>query len=81
MSTFRLAPDQIEEAWTTMIEVVFAPKTGSIKPWELWGVFIFPHSMRQHWASFKTEAAANKSAAKTLATLQKKYPQVTMRAP
>lgn len=59
--TFRLAPDQIEAAWATLkIEVVFNPKTGEIKPWELYGVFTFPHTMRKHWGSFKTEAAANK---------------------
>lgn len=69
---FQLQPDQIDQAWATLkIEVVFAPKTGTVKPWELYGVFTFPHSMRKHWASFKTEAAANKRAA----ALRKKYPQ------
>lgn len=44
--------------WTTLkLEVVFAPKTGSIKPWELWAVF---SDRRTHWGSFKTEEAANK---------------------
>jgi hypothetical protein len=70
--TFQLQPDQVEQAWATLkIEVVFAPKTGTIKPWELYGVFAFPHAMRRHWGSFKTEAAANKKAA----ALRKKYPQ------
>jgi hypothetical protein len=53
------------------IEVVYAPKTGNIKPWELYGVFTFPHPMRKHWASFKTEAAAKRRAT----VLRKKYPQ------
>ncbi len=70
--TFQLRDDQVEAAWATLkVEVVFAPKTGSIKPWELYGVFTFPHAMRCHWGSFKTEAAANKK----LETLKKKYPQ------
>lgn len=70
--TFRLPPEQIEPAWATLkIEVVFAPRTGIIKPWEIYGVFTFPHPMRKHWASFKTEVAANKKAE----TLRKRYPQ------
>lgn len=70
--TFHLAPDQIEQAWATLkIEVVFNPKTGEIKPWELYGVFTFPHLMRSHWGSFKTEAAINKKAT----ALRKKFPQ------
>lgn len=69
---FQLSPDQIEKSWATLkIEVVFAPRTGNIKPWELYGVFAFPHPMRKHWASFKTEAAANKKAN----ALRDKYPQ------
>lgn len=61
--TFRLRDDQIAPSWATMkTEVIFAPKTGSIKPWELYGVFTFPHRMRVHWGSFKTEAAAIKKA-------------------
>lgn len=65
-------PDQIDQAWATLkIEVVHAPWTGSIKPWELYGVFTFPHRSRVHWGSFKTEAAANKKAE----ALRKKYPQ------
>jgi hypothetical protein len=62
--TFRLTDEQVIPAWRTLtIEVVFAPKTGSIKPWELYGCFTFPHARRVHWASFKTEAAAQKKAA------------------
>jgi len=68
----QLQPDQIDRAWATLkIEVVYAPKTGNIKPWELYGVFTFPHPMRKHWASFKTEAAAKRRAT----VLRKKYPQ------
>jgi len=61
--TFRFRPDQVEQAWATVkIEVVFAPNTGSIKPWELYGVFTFPRPMRRHWGSFRTQDAANKKA-------------------
>jgi hypothetical protein len=68
----KLAPDQVERAWATLkIEVVFAPNTGNIKPWELYGVFTFPHKSRVHWGSFKTEAAANKKADQA----RKQYPQ------
>jgi hypothetical protein len=70
--SFQLLPHQIEPAWATLkIEIIFAPKTGSIKPWELYGVFTYPHPARRHWGSFKTEAAANKKAAR----LRKKYTQ------
>lgn len=70
--TFRLEPDQIEKAWSTLkIEVVFDPKTGNIKPWELYGVFTFPHNMKKHWGSYKTEVRANIAARK----LRDKYPQ------
>ncbi len=68
----QLSPDQVTQAWDTLkIEVVFAPSTGNIKPWELYGVFTFPHRSRVHWGSFKTEAAANKKAI----ALRQKYPQ------
>jgi hypothetical protein len=67
-----LQPDQIDRAWATLtVEVVYAPRTGNIKPWELYGVFAFPCHSRVHWGSFKTEAAANKKAE----TLRKRYPQ------
>lgn len=70
--TFRLTPDQVEPAWATLkIEVVFAPKTGNIKPWELWGCFTYPHKMRKHWGSFKTEEAANNKAAELRKNIHK----------
>ena len=70
--TYRLQPDDIDRAWATLkIEVVFAPHTGSTKPWELYGVFSYPHQSRKHWGSFKTESAANKKAA----ALRQQYPQ------
>ncbi len=50
--------------WTwskVKVEVVFDPRTGSVKPWEIWGVF--PEG-RVRWASCKTEAAAHKIAEK-----------------
>jgi hypothetical protein len=53
--------------WNTVkIEVIFAPKTGQVKPWEIWGVF---DKGRVHWASFKTEENANKR----LEALNKKF--------
>lgn len=70
--TFRLSPEQVEPAWATLkIAVIFNPKTGEIKPWELYGCFTFPHKMRKHWGSYKTEAAAQKKAA----ALRERYPQ------
>jgi hypothetical protein len=73
-------PEEIAETdrqWATLrIEVVFDPRTGNIKPWELHGVFTYPHPIRKHWASFKTEAAANAAAAKW----RSKYPQSTRAA-
>ncbi len=70
--TFRLEPHQVEASWATLkLEVIFAPKTGSIKPWELYATFTFPSAHRVIWGSFKTEAAANKK----LEALKKKYPQ------
>lgn len=63
--TFQLAPDQVAKSWATLkVEVVFDPTTGVIKPWEVRGVFTFPHDMSVHWSSHKTEAAARKSAVK-----------------
>jgi len=61
--TFRLATDQIIPAWRTLtVEVTFAPKTGTLRPWELHGCFTYPHKRRVFWGSFKTEAAAQKKA-------------------
>lgn len=69
---FKLEPNQVEAAWATLtIEVVFAPKTGSLRPWEMYGCFTYPHKMRKFWGSYKTESNANKALAKLL----KKYPQ------
>lgn len=63
--TFRLAPDQIQKSWeTATVEVIFDPTTGNIKPWEVYGVFIYPHKMKKHWGSFKTEKSAQKNAEK-----------------
>lgn len=52
------------------IIIRFDPKTGSIKPWEMWA--IFPEK-RVHWGSFKTEEAANKDRIKTVAKYRAKY--------
>ncbi len=61
----RLTPEQILPAWSTLtVTVTFAPKTGALRPWELHGCFTYPTPFRKHWGSFKTEAAANKAAAK-----------------
>lgn len=74
--TFVLAPEQIEPSWATLtIEVMFAPKTGSIKPWEMYGCFTFPHNRRVHWGSYKTEAAATKKAAALRIYYANKYPK------
>jgi len=70
--TFRLPPEQVKPAWATLkIEVVYAPKTGSIKPWEVYGCFSYPFKFRKIWGSFKTEEAAMKKVAK----VRKNYPQ------
>lgn len=69
---FHLLPEQVEPAWATLkLAVVFAPKTGSLRPWEIHAHFSFPFERRVHCGSFKTEAAANKK----LEALKKKYPQ------
>ena len=61
--TFRLTDEQVIPSWKTLtIEVTFAPKTGSLRPWELHGCFTYPHKRRVFWGSFKTEAAAQKKA-------------------
>jgi hypothetical protein len=59
------------QAWTTLrIEVAYAPNTGSIKPWEVYGVFSYPYEHRTHWGSFKTEAAARRRAERAAATYE-----------
>jgi hypothetical protein len=69
---FALRDDQIEQSWATLkLEIVFAPRTGNIKPWEIHARFTYPHPMKKHWGSFKTEAAANLK----LEALKIKYPQ------
>ncbi len=68
--TFRLTDEQVIPAWKTLtIEVTFAPKTGSLRPWEIHGCFTFPFTRRVFWGSFKTEQAAQKKAEQ----LRKKY--------
>ena len=67
-----IAKEYVAKAWSTLkIEIVFAPHTGNIKPWEIYGIFSFPHNSRVHWGSFKTEESAKKK----LSGLLKKYPQ------
>ena len=45
-------------------EVRHDPKTGTIKPWELWSVFDATGKLFARNGSFKTEAAAQKAADK-----------------
>lgn len=72
--TFRLTEEQIIPSWKTcVVEVTFAPKTGSKRPWELHGCFSYPHSMRVFWGSYKTEEAAQKAQAKKQAQIDEKY--------
>ncbi len=69
---FHLTPEQVAPAWRTMTtEVIFAPKTGSLRPWELYGCFTFPVARKVFWGSFKTEQTARKSAAKQEAAAKK----------
>jgi hypothetical protein len=64
---FRLTDEEVLPCWQSLtVEIRFAPHTGSIKPWELWGCFTSPHKFKRHWGSFKTEVAAQKAAAKAL---------------
>jgi hypothetical protein len=71
---FRLTDEQVVPSWKTCtVEVIFAPKTGSQRPWELYGCFTYPHKFRRHWGSFKTEAAAQKAAEKARANVAKQY--------
>lgn len=63
---------EIAKTWATLkLAVVFAPKTGVLRPWEIHATFTYPHKRVVHWGSFKTEEAAKAKLAKLL----KKYPQ------
>jgi hypothetical protein len=70
--SFQLTDDQIIPAWSTLtVEVIFAPKTGAQRPWELYGNFTYPVHRRVFWGSYKTEASAQKGAAKALKNAEK----------
>lgn len=72
MTKYALRPEQVAPSWATLkIEVIFAPKTGALRPWEMYGVFTFPSPRRVFWGSYKTEATALKARAKLII----KYPQ------
>lgn len=59
--------EEVRQTWSEFtVDIVFEPRTGNIKPWEMW--VNFPHrtdgKKRVRWGSFKTKENAEKNLAK-----------------